>query len=149
MDSRQLLTILLVAAGRRTGTLVRADENGLELERGTGHWITRVAWSDVALVEVRTKEGSTATGMGVGFLAGAVVGGLMGLADGSDSEGIVQFSAGAKAGMLGTFFGLIGMLVGGIAGGADTWETAAPAVPVIGLTAAPDGRPGLAAVLRF
>jgi len=88
---------------------------------------------------------------GVGLLAGAGIGALLGFASGDDtcpSGGwcILQYSAGEKAMMgavaFGAFGGVAGLLLGAIAP-TDVWEVVVP-VPVGGPTLVPtfDGRRG-------
>jgi len=69
------------------------------------------------------REGSFLSGAGTGFLIGGGIGAIAGLLSGSDTEGIIQFSAGTKAlfgGLtLGTTFGLIGGILGASQGTDD------------------------------
>ena len=65
------------------------------------------------------REGGFLSGAGTGFLIGGGIGAVAGLASGSDSEGIIQFSAGTKALFGGLFFGVTGGLIGGVWGAAQ------------------------------
>lgn len=65
---------------------------------------------DIQMVKV-SKKSNTGLGIGLGFLAGAIPGAIVGAA--SDDG---YFGAGASALIVGGFFGLIGAIIGGVAG---------------------------------
>jgi hypothetical protein len=74
----------------------------------------------------RSFGSRTLRGAGWGFVAGAVIGAVSGLADGDGEPRIELFSAEAKA-MLGAFFlGGTGAVVGAVVGGvsdSERWQT--------------------------
>jgi hypothetical protein len=64
-------------------------------------------------------------GAGFGLGVGAVTGGIIGFASGSDAPGILSFTASEKAAMMGIVLGGGGVVVGGLVGAlapGDDWE---------------------------
>lgn len=61
-------------------------------------------------------ESKVLSSMGWGFLSGAVIGGLIGFASGDDESGFIKFSQEEKALGAGVAIGLVGVLIGLIAG---------------------------------
>ncbi len=53
---------------------------------------------------------------------GAGLGALVGLASGDDKSGLIRFTAWEKAGVLGVSLGVVGTLIGLIAGGGEQWQ---------------------------
>jgi hypothetical protein len=79
---------------------------------------------DIADIKTITivKKSKVGKGAGFGFLGGASLGVVIGLASGDDPPGFMSYTAGDKAAFLGIAFGLIGMILGaaeGASAGAD------------------------------
>ncbi|MEO5594542.1 MAG: hypothetical protein ABIR15_12580 [Chitinophagaceae bacterium] len=81
--------------------------------------LTALNYRLLAEVKIKRKNGA-ARGLGIGFVCGFALGGIIGLASGDDKGTIVQFSAGEKAlvgGLLaGVFVGGIGTIIGAVSG---------------------------------
>ncbi len=75
----------------------------------------------VALAEINElkiiKKSKAASGPGRGFLLGAGMGAIMGLASGDDAGGIMSFTSLQKAALYGALLGGVGLILGAIAGG--------------------------------
>jgi hypothetical protein len=75
---------------------------------------TRLPFGDIASLSVHRRS-RFSTGIQAGLALG-VVGALLGLADGDDPPGLISFTAGQKAGLLGSALGTLGICVGGTYG---------------------------------
>lgn len=79
---------------------------------------SQVPLSSVAGFSTRSTGAGIVQGLGIGILAGAAFGALVGFADGDDPSGqFLSFTAGEKALLLGTGFGIMGAVTGAIVGG--------------------------------
>jgi len=97
----------------------------------------------------RSRGQSAVRAAGIGLLAGAVTGGVVGLASGDDSctGCFFEFSAGEKAAFYGITLGTIGTLVGAVAGASSPSESWEPGTMVfgssrVGVHLVPAGRRG-------
>jgi hypothetical protein len=140
------------AVVRRVGRLLAVRQDSLFLEEAGRKDSTLVLWPQVSRIEVsRSRRGHTLRGMGIGLLVGAAGGAAVGLAAGDDPPGLISFSAGDKAALGGVAFGVLGSLIGAIAGSvpSDSWVD----VPVrrvnVALFPARFGGAGLGVTLRF
>lgn len=88
------------------------EDNGVNSTKNNSYKI-KIADVDSIII---LGESKVLSSMGLGALTGLVIGGVIGLASGDDSEGFLRFSAGEKAIGLGGFFGFIGGIVGLISG---------------------------------
>lgn len=78
---------------------------------------------------------SALRGFGIGLLTGAVIGGIIGFADGDDPAGWFSFTAEEKALLFGGALGVAGGTLGGVIGLASPrsrWAPLAPSVAVSG-----------------
>lgn len=99
----------------------------------------------------RSRGRGALRGLGIGFAAGAVGGALLGLADGDDSGGIINFTAEEKALMGATVFGVTGGLLGAAIGAAapgQLWEKV-PFAGTASVGATRDGGMAIGYSLRF
>jgi len=112
------------------GSLQGIEENDLLVLPSEETEPSRIPMDQVREFRVlRGSKNQALAGLGFGVASGAIVGGLMGLADGDDESGFIQFSAGEKAAMGAVAFGLIGGVAGLVIGAvsrADHWERASP-----------------------
>jgi hypothetical protein len=72
---------------------------------------TEIAIEEIRSVIVR-KESKMLSSMGNGFLIGAGIGAVLGLASGDDEGYVINFSAGTKALIFGAGLGIIGAIIG-------------------------------------
>ena len=109
---------------RKVGSLLAVRRDSLFLKEAGTNDSTVVALTQVSRIEVsRGRRGHTLQGMGIGLLAGAGFGALIGYASGDDEAGFLSFSAGDKAVLGGMGGGILGTLIGAIGGSArtDSW----------------------------
>lgn len=100
------------------GTVVEARNSSGDLVR-----MDLAAARRVAVSTGRRSTGAGAVrGLVIGLLAGGAGGAVIGYANGDDDPGIVSFSAGEKAIILGVVLGGAGALIGGIAGALSPGE---------------------------
>ena len=137
-------------SGRRTGTVVTAGADTVVLRLDSGGETRTFSLAKISALEVsRGRHGHVAAGVGLGLLAGAGIGALLGgvFAPEGTEEGVaVDVAMGAAVGAG------AGMLIGGVVGAtikSDRWE----AVPSSGwhvstLPTGP-GRFALALLVRF
>ncbi len=81
----------------------------------TTSMIRRVPITTISNLHIE-GESKIFQGMGIGFAAGAFVGGALGFASGDDQSGFFRLTAGDKALIGGAAGGLLGLIVGTIAG---------------------------------
>lgn len=129
------------------GSLQGIEEDDLLVISPEGTESSRIPMDQVRDLRVlRGSRNQALQGLGFGAVCGAAVGGLMGLADGDDESGFIQFSAGEKAAMGAVAFGLIGGAAGLVIGAvsrADRWERASLSALTPSVQVAPHGRLGL------
>lgn len=96
------------------GFFYAADEQGITISKSKTpdeSNLLMVEAGNISLIKLRRK-GAVGKGAGIGFLSGAAVGAIIGLADGDE----FLFPKEAKAGIAGAFIGVIGTGVGAIVG---------------------------------
>lgn len=125
-SSDSMPVALLRPGARLTGRLVAIDDYGVVV-RFDGHRAPfRVPREVVARLEVnRGGRRNVLKSVGIGFGVGALAGVAIGMASGDDPEGLLAFSAGEKAAVFGVGLGVIGAVVGAVAGiseRAPRWE---------------------------
>jgi hypothetical protein len=129
------------------GSLQGIEEDGLLVLSPEGTQTSRIPMDRVREFRVlRGSKNQALMGLGVGLAGGAVVGGLIGLADGDDESGFIRFSAGEKAAMGAVAFGLIGGAAGLVIGAVsrtDRWERASLPALTPSVQVAPNGRLGV------
>lgn len=99
------------------GELIAVKEKSLLLKKWKSGADVSVEIKDIKRITI-VKKSKFLKGIGSGFLGGAGLGALLGLASGDDPPGCFSMTAGQKALILGIFFGLIGIILGGLQGGA-------------------------------
>lgn len=95
-----------------------AEDNGVHSNINSRYKIKLVDVDSIIILD----ESNILSTMGWGALIGFALGGVLGLASGGISSGIVQFSPLEAAAFLGGFFGLIGGIVGLIGGLAESTD---------------------------
>jgi hypothetical protein len=113
-------TLVLTMRGGATvqGELLAVKENRLVLFDQDALTGAEIDIGDVSKVRV-VRPSRIGSGIGKGFLYGALGGGLIGLMSGDDKTGFLRFSAGEKALGLGLFLGIVGIPIGALAGAAS------------------------------
>lgn len=113
---------------RRVGTVVDAEPESIVVRFEGGEIDLRVDRPLITKIEVPTGERKTQglRGLGLGAAVGFGLGATMGLVSGDDDPGLIAFSAEEKAAVLGVSFGVIGGLVGAVAGHSRKAEVWAP-----------------------
>jgi hypothetical protein len=103
------------------GELIAVKQNSLLLKESESGADVSVDIADIKTITI-VKKSKVGKGAGFGFLGGASLGVVIGLASGDDPPGFMSYTAGDKAAFLGIAFGLIGMILGaaeGASAGAD------------------------------
>lgn len=110
------------------GTVQQVSADGVLVQFEAPRRLVTLDRSTVTSMEVSVgQRRAIGKGIGVGLLVGAGSGALIGLASGDDDPGLIAFSAEEKALALGLGLGLIGGVVGLIAGAAHRSDVWAPA----------------------
>jgi hypothetical protein len=108
------------------GTVAETTPDALTLELDGSAVTLGVRLAEISELEVsRGQRSNFLPGLGWGFFAGAVIGGIVGFASGDDPPGWFSMTAGEKAAAGAIGFGALGALVGGISGAlthSDRWE---------------------------
>ena len=140
---------------RQVGTLIAVGADSIHLRRDGRADSLSIPLAQVTAIELSQGQRTQGRrGMGIGFLAGAGFGVLIGLADGDDPpENFIQFSAAEKAMLGGAVLGAVGGVVGGVAGLAsrtERWQRVplAEARGRVGVVPRPGGV-GLSVSMRF
>lgn len=111
---------------RPTGRLVAIDEDGVVVKFDGYRAPFRVPAAALASLEVnRGGRRNVLKSIGIGLGVGALAGVALGAASGDDEKGFMSFTAGEKAAIYGVGLGLIGGVVGAVAGISDRparWE---------------------------
>ncbi|MCB9259062.1 MAG: hypothetical protein H6612_06850 [Ignavibacteriales bacterium] len=100
------------------GNLFSVEEEKIKINKSLNsnfNQIDSLHYSNIFSVTI-IKESQVSSSMGNGFLIGAGIGLLLGLASGDDEGSFIRFSAGQKALMGGVAFGLAGALMGSAVG---------------------------------
>ncbi|HLZ44136.1 MAG TPA: hypothetical protein VKQ05_00480 [Gemmatimonadales bacterium] len=99
------------------GTVIAVDLDSVHLLLAETTHDVSIKRGAITQLEVSdTVKSSSGRKAGQGFLIGAAIGALAGLASGDDQSGFIRFTAGEKAGMLGILGGGFGALLGALAG---------------------------------
>ncbi len=106
-----------------TGTLLDLDETSLTIAPSDGGAKVQVSRDEIYGLESSVKPSGHGKGALIGLGAGAVLGAMVGYSGGDDPEGMLSFSAGAKAGMGAVTFGAVGALVGALTSSGEQWES--------------------------
>lgn len=129
------------------GSMEGIEENDLLVLPPGGTETSRIPMDRVREFRVlRGSKSQALKGLGVGLASGAVVGAFMGLADGDDEPGFIQFSAEEKAAMGAVAFGLIGGVAGLLIGAVsrtDRWEQASLSAATPSVQLRPNGGLGV------
>jgi len=130
------------------GSLQGIEEGDLLILSNEGKEVSRIPMSHIREFQVRREpENKALKGLGIGFLAGALWGGFVGLANGDDdASDWIRLSAGEKAAIGAAAFGLIGGAIGVLAGalaGMDRWERVSLPAVNASVQIAPHGRLGV------
>ena len=137
----------------RVGRVVTINDGRLIFETDGGQ--TSISTDSLASVEVGIGNGGRwAQGWGVGFLTGAGIGGLIGLASGNDPPGtFIRLNAGQKALIAGTVLGVGGSVVGTVIGllAPERWvpATRPSAASRVSINPIVGSRVGLSAKIAF
>ena len=124
---------------RLEGTVTSTGGERLTLDyRGQGTAL-ELPFESVTRLEISqggsSRGASFVKGGGVGLLAGAAFGAVVGFASGGDDSGILQISASEMAAIGAAAFGALGMIIGavvGLATGGERWKEVSE--PFRGLT---------------
>jgi len=96
------------------GELIAVKPNSLLLLDASGKDVS-VDIADIKAIRI-VKKSKFWTGAGLGALIGGAAGAILGYSSGDDEDTFISFTAEAKAGLGAISFGLVGLLLGGIAG---------------------------------
>jgi hypothetical protein len=101
--------------------------------------------------ELETSVRPSRRGQGalIGLGVGAIVGAMIGFADGDDPAGFMSFSAEAKAGMLAIVFAPVGAMIGALAAPGEQWDSVSAGDVRLGFHRGPDGGTGILLSMRF
>lgn len=128
--SRVRIVSPILGSERQTGTVVMATPDSLIFRRAKQSTTTAISTPNIVKLEVaQGTHRHVAKGALIGFGVGAVVGGILGYAthsSGCKSSGgciAIDFGPGGDAALAGGILGVLGLVVGGIAGTyqTDTW----------------------------
>ena len=131
------------------GTLVDMDETTITLEISPSKPPIEILRMDVSKLEVSYGKKSRHTGALIGLGVGAGLGAIIGFSGGDDPDGIVSFSAGAKAGMGAFAFGVVGAIIGSVVTPGDKWETVQTHNLQLGFSKGAHGETGFILSARF
>lgn len=127
--SRVRLTVPSLGLDGDVGTVEDAGERALVVRFDFPWRTARVERADIERMEVSVRrERRVLRKVGIGALAGAGTGAVVGLLSGDDEGGFINFTAEEKALMLGSAMGVLGGVVGLVAGIVvrhDVWKGAA------------------------
>ena len=141
-DSRVRITAPSLGLSEAVGTVQEATDDALVVQFEFPRRVGTVDRSDITNMEVSIqRERRVLKGLGVGLLVGAGGGVVLGLASGDDQAGFISFTAEEKAMMGAVALGLVGGVVGLIAGAAVRHDIWSPAVrPDVHVTVFPSVR---------
>ncbi|MEJ7813164.1 MAG: hypothetical protein WKG32_22330 [Gemmatimonadaceae bacterium] len=115
--ARVRVTAPSLSRGLRVGTVAGVRGDSLDLKVAGRDTTVTVSASELTRLEVsRGQRRQGRKGMGMGLLIGAAGGAVLGYASGDDESGFIAFSAGEKAVLSGVVFGVLGTVIGGLAG---------------------------------
>jgi hypothetical protein len=100
------------------GELIAVKKNSLLLKESESGADMTVDVDDLKVITI-VKKSKVWIGGGYGFLGGASLGAVIGIALGDDPPGWFSYTAAEKAFMFGAALGLIGIIIGGIFGAAS------------------------------
>jgi hypothetical protein len=129
LNSRKSFSITTRTGEICTGVVANVNDSGLLLISRKSIVESEPEYNEVAKRYLKKQDLSTVfikgeskigSGILMGALSGIVIGAGIGLVDGDDTKGWIRFTAGQKAIWGGLSFGLIGVLVGLVAGAASS-----------------------------
>ena len=127
LGARVRVTAPTVAENRLVGTVAAVDADTLVLGVKHGTSSLAIPFASMTSLEVsRGKKSNVGKGLGIGFLAGAALGAVIGFAAGDDPPGFLAFSSEQKAAAGAILGGLAGGVIGGVVGAtgpSERWET--------------------------
>jgi len=132
-----------------TGYFVSQNDSTISMTTDGSKSLLVIPRENLELLEESVQSGRRGQGAAIGLAVGAGMGALMGFASGDDPDGIVSFSAGAKAGMGAVVFGLAGTLIGAVAAPGEQWETVSAQPVQLGFSQGPQGETGFFISARF
>ena len=132
-----------------TGYFVSQNDSTISLTTGRSKSLLVIPRENLELLEKSVQSSRRGQGAAIGLAVGAGMGALMGYASGDDPDGIVSFSAGAKAGMGALVFGLAGTLIGAASASGEQWETVSAQPVQLGFSQGPQGETGFFISARF
>lgn len=126
--SRVRVTAPSLGLTEAVGTVQQSTTDAVQVQFEFPRRLVTVDRSDITAMDVSVgTRRSIGKGIGIGVLVGAGSGVLIGLASGDDEEGFIRFSAEEKSLVAGLGLGLVGGVVGLIAGAANRHDVWAPA----------------------
>jgi len=138
-----------VKSRKVSGTLVSLDAATVTLNNSQDRSLMEIPRENITNLETRVQQSKKSTGALIGLGVGAGLGALIGFASGDDPDGIVSFSAGAKAGMGAITLGALGAIVGAVASPGDHWQEIPEDKVQLGFGLSPAGEAGIFLTRRF
>jgi hypothetical protein len=131
------------------GPVIQSDADSLVIGIGPSRREESVPWGDITRLEIRTRSGNRTTNAVVGLLIGATLGAGIGGSPGADGAETDWLSAGEMAVMGAVSLGLVGLLIGTVAGHGASWQDIGSPSPAISFTTSAAGHAGAFVGLRF
>jgi hypothetical protein len=111
--------VKLTSGEKMKATMIHGDLKQVHWKDPDNYSQITVKTGDIDTITLVSHGKGATQGLGIGALTGMVLGGVAGFSDGDDPDGIMSFSAEAKAGAGAAGGALAGGLLGLIAGGAS------------------------------
>ena len=110
-----LVLVTKTDGSRIEGELLMVKETSILLAIHSGVTGEEINVNDIEKVKIK-KRSKFLSGLGIGLISGAIIGGLMGYAEGDDTSGWLQWSASTKATLGAIGLGFLGGIGGGVTG---------------------------------
>ena len=134
---------------RLTGTVVASGDTTLTVQTNKSKPPLVIPRANIAGLETSVQPSRKGRGALIGLGVGAFMGAMMGFASGDDPDGLISFTAEAKAGMGAIVLGPLGAIIGALAAPGERWEAVPTDWVRLGFGRSPGGESGIFLTARF